>query len=178
MRAYFKNSQERCWEIYRKYYGNGYESHNEIYQKTVSRYLRPDVCLLDAGCGAELPFTHKFARQVRLAVGTDLEELKSAAQTPCGVRADLNHLPFRDRRFDVIISMSVLEHLADPKLVFGELARILKPNGIVVFQTPNKYDYVSLVARFTPFWFHRWALSGLLGRKEEDTFPTFFRAIP
>lgn len=176
MREYFKNGQERCWEIYRKYYSNGYESHNEVYQRTVSQYLQPDVCLLDAGCGGDLPFTHKFAGRVRLAVGTDLEELTSVADNPCGVRADLNHLPFRDGRFDVIISMSVLEHLSDPNLVFQELSRILKPNGIVVFQTPNKYDYVSLVARLTPFWFHRWALSGLLGRKEEDTFPTYFRA--
>ena len=177
MRSYVKHNRARCWEIYRKYYaGGGYESHNDIYQKTVSQYLRPDVCLLDAGCGAELPFTHKFAHKVRLAVGTDLEELKSAVKNPCGVRADLNHLPFRDNRFDVIISMSVLEHLSDPKLVVDELARILKPGGIVVFQTPNKYDYVSLLARLTPFWFHRWALAALLGRKEEDTFPTFFRA--
>jgi SAM-dependent methyltransferase len=177
MRAYLKNSRERCWKIYQEYYGNnGYETHNEIYQRTVSQYLRPDICLLDAGCGAELPFTHKFAPHVRLAVGTDLEELMSTAQNPCSVRADLGSLPFSDKKFDVIVSMSVLEHLADPKLVFRELSRILKPNGIVILQTPNKYDYVSLIARYTPFWFHRWALSLLMGRKEEDTFPTFFRA--
>ena len=42
--------------------------------------------------------------------------------------------------------------------------------------TPNKYDYASIVASGTPFWFHRWILSRLLGVKEEDTFPTYYRA--
>ena len=70
--------------------------------------------------------------------------------------------------------MSVIEHLPDPETAFHEFARVLKPGAIAVLQTPNKYDYVSLIARLTPIWFHRRVLSQLLDRKEEDTFPTFF----
>jgi SAM-dependent methyltransferase len=123
-----------------------------------------------------MPFTEQIARKVGMAVGTDIGEIKAIKAGPYGVRADLGSLPFKENVFDIVISMSVIEHLQNPRAVLSELSRVLKPNAIAILQTPNKYDYVSLIARFTPTWFHRRVLACLLSRKEEDTFPTFFSA--
>jgi len=45
-----------------------------------------------------------------------------------------------------------------------------------VVQTPNRFDYVSLIAHFTPFSFHRWVVPRIMSREEEDVFPTRYRA--
>ncbi|TGN13980.1 class I SAM-dependent methyltransferase [Leptospira ilyithenensis] len=44
---------------------------------------------------------------------------------------------FPDHSFDVITLIEVIEHLENPKLIFREITRILKPNGLLVLQTAN-----------------------------------------
>jgi len=111
-----------------------------------------------------MKFTREFAPNIRMAIGIDIGELKTITPGPHAIRGDLFCLPFKECSFNIIVSMSVIEHLADPKRVFREFSRVLKPKGIVVLQTPNKYDHVSLIANLTPFWFHQWILSRLLDR--------------
>lgn len=176
LQEYFAKVRERSWKIYDKYYGGGgYKHHNERYRQEILRHLGTQTMLLDAGAG-EMTFTREFAPKVRLAVGTDIGPMKTTAGGPVGVQSNLDHLPFQDASFDVVISMSVVEHLANPEASFRELSRVLKPKGVLIAQTPSKYDYVSLLAHWTPFWFHRWLLSRLLDRRAEDIFPTCFRA--
>jgi ubiquinone/menaquinone biosynthesis C-methylase UbiE len=46
-------------------------------------------------------------------------------------------LPFPENFFDIIASYQVLEHVKDPQKVIAEVARVLKPNGVFHFSTPN-----------------------------------------
>jgi len=47
--------------------------------------------------------------------------------------ADANRLPFTDRSFDLVMSNSVLHHLAEPAGVLAEMARVARPGaGILV----------------------------------------------
>ena len=50
------------------------------------------------------------------------------------------HLPFPAGTFDFIIATDVLEHVADPMRVLLEAERVLKPGGIVVMDSPNRFD--------------------------------------
>lgn len=52
------------------------------------------------------------------------------------VKADASLLPFRDEKFDAVICSEILEHVPDPKLVLGEVFRILRPNGAVLICVP------------------------------------------
>jgi SAM-dependent methyltransferase len=45
--------------------------------------------------------------------------------------------PFADREFDQVVIVDYLEHIADDRAFAGELARILKPGGIVVVNVPH-----------------------------------------
>jgi SAM-dependent methyltransferase len=46
-------------------------------------------------------------------------------------------LPFADGAFDVVVSIDVHEHLADPLPVTKEMARVARAGGLVIVTTPN-----------------------------------------
>jgi ubiquinone/menaquinone biosynthesis C-methylase UbiE len=46
-------------------------------------------------------------------------------------------LPFGDRRFDLVASIAVLEHVQDVERVVQETFRVLKPGGHAYFEVPN-----------------------------------------
>jgi SAM-dependent methyltransferase len=52
------------------------------------------------------------------------------------VNGDGQLLPFKDNLFDTVISIDVLEHVADPSKFISEIYRVLKPNGKVILSTP------------------------------------------
>lgn len=45
--------------------------------------------------------------------------------------------PFSDDEFDTVICSEVLEHLDDPGFVVGEMKRVVKPDGKLLFSIPN-----------------------------------------
>ncbi len=49
---------------------------------------------------------------------------------------DVTALSFRDRTFDAIVSMDVLEHVPDYHRALGEFARVLRPGGVLVLTVP------------------------------------------
>jgi len=92
--------------------------------------------LLDVGCGTG----HHLARYRRLGfevVGVDgsadmLAHARAANPDVPLQRADLQNLPFSDASFDVVLSIEVLRYLPEPALALREMARVLRPGGIVV----------------------------------------------
>ncbi len=53
------------------------------------------------------------------------------------VKADILDLPFKDNNFDVVFCNHVLEHIDDDAKAMSELHRVLKPNGMGIFQVPQ-----------------------------------------
>src|ERR1700683_2064857 len=141
-----QKDRTRCEQLFRKYY-SGRLFHDSLYSQLIRRHLAPGQRVLDAGCGRYLRFSKELSGVAQI-VGIDLEPVLEAdnQSPPFGVRGDLGHLPFPCGYFDMVISRSVVEHLQDPVEVFNEFSRVLRPGGKVVIITPNKYDYVSLVA--------------------------------
>lgn len=66
------------------------------------------------------------------------EILSSLSLSPDIISADqAESLHFEDNSFDIVYSSNVLEHVRDPKKVFEESIRVLKPGGYMVFVIPN-----------------------------------------
>lgn len=62
--------------------------------------------------------------------------------------ASLTELPFRDESFDIITAKHTLEHVDVPKRGLSELARVLKPGGVVLVVVPDaQYWRVSAAPR-------------------------------
>lgn len=53
------------------------------------------------------------------------------------VKADICNLPFSDNEFDVILCNHVLEHIPNDTKAMQELYRVLKPEGMGIFQIPQ-----------------------------------------
>ncbi len=56
------------------------------------------------------------------------------------IKADICDLPFLDNSYDFIICNHVLEHIVDDDKAMRELYRVLKKNGIGIFQVPIDYN--------------------------------------
>jgi SAM-dependent methyltransferase len=61
----------------------------------------------------------------------------------------LQQLPYEDASFDVVLLIEVIEHLENHRTALSELARILKPDGVLILTTPN---IMRLNSRFHFFW--------------------------
>jgi len=91
--------------------------------------------VLDLGCGVGHSY-HRLAP--RETVGVDVEPEALAGQDRPTVVADMRELPFEDESFSSIVSVHSLEHVPDPERTIAEAARILDPEGIAAFVTPNR----------------------------------------
>ncbi len=76
-----------------------------------------------------------------------------------------------DQTFDIASLRMVAEHLSDPPAIARALHRLVRPGGLVVVLTVNRWSPVSLVARVTPFAWHHPIKKLFWGGPPEDTFP-------
>jgi SAM-dependent methyltransferase len=65
------------------------------------------------------------------------------------IRADVNRLPFADGSFDTIVAVRLLVHLADPRPLFDEVRRVLRPGGAFVVEFPNRRHVLAMIRRLT-----------------------------
>ncbi len=93
------------------------------------------MALLDVGCGAGLALAMAAERGAQ-ASGVDASEglLKQAELAAPGAElheGDLETLPFEADRFDRVTAFNSLQYAQDPEGAAYELARVVKPDGLV-----------------------------------------------
>ncbi|RDH78667.1 class I SAM-dependent methyltransferase [Mycolicibacterium moriokaense] len=77
------------------------------------------------------------------------------------IEGNILELPFPDGSFDVVFFHHVIEHVDDPAGSLRELARILRPGGLIYIGTPNRHRAVGYIGSFdaTAMQKLRWNLS-------------------
>lgn len=147
---------------------------DKLFREYILNVLEPHHRVLDIGAGAGIVEQMNFKDRAGSIVGIDLDE--RVLENPWLDEAhhgDASRTPFPDDEFDIIICDNVLEHIAELETFLKEVSRILKPDGLFMGKTPNKYHYMPLIARYTPLWFHKY-YNNLRGREADDTFPTTY----
>jgi SAM-dependent methyltransferase len=80
------------------------------------------------GVWASADMTEDSVASIRELVGSDVHLVGEG------------RLPFRDAEFDRVVVVDMLEHVADDRAFAGELARVLRPGGRLVVNTPHLKD--------------------------------------
>lgn len=99
--------------------------------------------VLDVGCGyggLSLLLAGKRPDLRITGVDPELGMLESAAQSAAQLglknltfaQGDGRQLASSDDRFDLVVCQTVLTHVADPPAVIAEMARVLKPGGVLM----------------------------------------------
>jgi SAM-dependent methyltransferase len=147
-----------------------------VFRERILARIGQDSVVLDLGAGAGIVEQMNFRGLAQRICGVDLDaRVVSNPLLDEGRVADAGGIPYEAGVFDVVFADNVLEHLDVPQQVFGEIARVLKPGGLFLFKTPNRWHYITTIARLTPHTFHQF-VNNLRGRAEIDTFPTLYRA--
>lgn len=124
-----------------------------------------DAVILDAGCGScakSVLLASRGFRVVGMDFSADALALAGETMRRHGVedritvrQGDLLSIPFKDGEFSYVMCWGVLMHVPDVQRAMAELARVLKPGGILVTSEANMYSLQAMGMR----WLKR-----LLGR--------------
>ncbi len=160
-----------------------------VFYTRVHALLRSNHLVLDIGCGRGRYSGDRVAtrRELRILkgkcrhlVGIDIDP--AAAANPFldefrWLPSDDAPWPVRGRSIDLAVSVSVLEHVADPEHFFAECRRVIKPGGYLCIRTSNVSSYSGIAARLIPNQYHAAVIRHLQAnpRRAEDVFPTRMR---
>ena len=98
---------------------------------------------LDVGCGAGLlaePLARLGAKVTAIDAAGELIAVAKAHAEAQRLEIDYRHAAVEelDGSFDLVTSMEVIEHVADPRSFLHSLAARLAPGGLMVLSTPNR----------------------------------------
>jgi ubiquinone/menaquinone biosynthesis C-methylase UbiE len=161
----------------------GLTDSQEDYEGVLDRCASGPLRWLDVGCGHHvlppwrLAAEKKLVGRAQLLVGVDADQLSLAKHQTISnrVRANIGRLPFADGAFNLVTANMVFEHLDDPQAQLREISRVLAPGGRLIFHTPNKYGYATVLAKLIPESLKPRLVYWLQRRREEDVFPAFYK---
>ncbi len=101
--------------------------------------LKKGSLVLDVGCGTGLLFPH-IAEDAALLVGLDfssiiLRQARKRARQHSSVailRADVDFLPFRDKTFNVVFAITLLQNMPNPLRGLYEIKRVAQSKAAVI----------------------------------------------
>ena len=110
--------------------------------------------ILDVGCGPATLWTENRERidpAWELTLADSSAGMAEAAQQSLGDRAsyvvgDVQELPFADGSFDIVLANHMLYHVQDRPRAFGEIARVLRPDGRFHCSTNGRGHLAQLAA--------------------------------
>ena len=105
---------------------------------------------LDVGCGAGLlaePLARLGARVTAVDAAPELIEVARDHAAGQGLAIDYRAAGVEqvEGQFDLVTSMEVIEHVADPQAFVKDLAQRLAPGGLMILSTPNKTAWSRLL---------------------------------
>jgi SAM-dependent methyltransferase len=116
-----------------------YRGRRRVIAEALGRMELPGgVEILDAGCGSgrNMVDLARFGR----VTGLDVADASIARARERGVgevvKGTLDAMPFDAGRFDMAVSLDVIEHLEDDHMALAELRRVVRPGGSLLVTVP------------------------------------------
>jgi ubiquinone/menaquinone biosynthesis C-methylase UbiE len=144
-----KESTRECWDKY-------WAANNLLYVNKIVEVLQPhlkkDMKVIEIGAGSgatSLKLTEYDTNVTCLDYSQNAINLISKNSKNLGtkinvVRGDAFKLPFEDKSFDICFHQGLIEHFRDPAPMIMEQKRILKENGLLLVQVPQRYCIMTI----------------------------------
>ncbi len=119
--------------------------HKRVLDHLLASEFSEGASVLEMGCGTGRLLQYLVPQKV-LLYGVDMspgmlamarERLASAERVVALEEAVADKMPFDDATFDAIYSILVVNLIPNYRKTFEEVARLLKPGGVFVFNVPN-----------------------------------------
>ncbi len=109
---------------------------NKLWKKYGNGSKEPLVLDIGCGTGTTLKELNRAGRGYGMDVSTTALEycLQRGIDSVCV--GDASRVPYRDDRFDLVISVDVIEHVEDDVGAMQEMLRVTKPGGLMIFTVP------------------------------------------
>lgn len=138
---------EEEFELWGPFHQHRHEMRYDLVAAAVREHVPDGGTILDIGCGAGL-VADRFPDLGASYIGLDFpaHHIGYAAEKFAArgdklrsifVRGDGERLPLTDHSVDVVVLTEVIEHLLRPELAVWEIARVLRPGGVLVMTTNN-----------------------------------------
>ena len=151
-----------------------YKARRKILLNLIKQYrfnFGKDIKILDMGCGTGLLL--KEFEGLGICYGMDISQ---KAVDFCGKRginnvqiADAVNIPHPDNKFDIIISLDVIEHIKDDEDALKEIYRVLKPQGVAIITVPA-FMFLWGITDVISHHYRRYVLSELQIKIKENHF--------
>lgn len=116
-----------------------YKHRIEVYFSVTKKFVGgvSKLTIADIGCGSGI--FSRYLSEGNFVVALDinrkpLEMIKGDVAVVC---ADAHNMPFKPESFDIVLSLSLMEHLENPVAHVEDLRKIVKRGGWLVLQLPN-----------------------------------------
>lgn len=138
---------DRIARIYNLLYGQ--EQKLKIIESLKAINLNETDIVLDVGCGTGLLFSH-INGLAGTIIGVDISSgiLKAAMKLVKSLdgksiiillRADADFLPFKERVFDKVFAITLLQNMPNPALTLSEISRVTKANSEIIVTGLKKF---------------------------------------
>jgi ubiquinone/menaquinone biosynthesis C-methylase UbiE len=157
---------------------------NPVYQRHLVAYHHAAQIIsgnvLEIGCGEGygIPLLAPHCTQYT-AIDKYTTNLSSLPPNAKFIQTNVPELPlFADNTFDYVVSFQVIEHIQNDHIFLKEIHRVLKPNGKLLFTTPNAAqsltrnpfhtrEYtVAQMAAHTHIYFNKFEHLGIFGNEK------------
>lgn len=126
------------------------------------------LTLLDIGCGGGLvaePMTRLGAAVTGVDAGTAAIEAARRHAMSMGLAIDyraatVEELAAEGERFDIVLALEVIEHVADPETFLKACTGLLKPGGVIAVATINRTARSFLLSIIGAEYLLRWLPPG------------------
>lgn len=123
------------------------------------------LSVLDIGCGGGL-VCEPLARMDAKVTGADADPIAIATAKAHADASDLKidylNKPAEDikKQYDVVLALEIIEHVQSPEEFVSNVAKLCKPDGLVIFSTLNRNPKSFLLGIVAAEYLLRWVPKG------------------
>jgi len=177
-----KNTWEKYWEqrTTQEFYADSERLVRNLVDET--KIKNKNILEVGAGTGRDSLTLAQMGAKVTLIDYSresisKIKELDDKSNRLFPVMGDALCMPFPDETFDIVFHQGLMEHFKDYRPLIKENTRVLKKNGLIIIDVPQKYHVYTLIKHILIFlgkWFAGWetefSIKELIGIVEKNGF--------